>query len=139
MPMHKLSSLTNDDLTEAAAKATNAQRDGPLPPFSDGPLPPFSDEALALRFAERYAGDLRFVASWGKWLTWDGMRWRIDNTVRASTTRAPSAVRPPPTAINGSSPSLLRAERLSPPSSVSRALTVALPPPSINGTRTHGR
>ena len=85
--MHKLSSLTNDDLTEAAAaaaaKATNTQRDTPLPPFSDGPLPPFSDEALALRFAECHAGDLRFVASWGKWLTWDGMRWRIDNTVRA--------------------------------------------------------
>jgi hypothetical protein len=68
MPMHKLSSLTNDDLTEAsaAAKATNTQRDRPLPPFSDGPLPPFSDEALALRFAERHAGDLRFVTSWGK-------------------------------------------------------------------------
>ena len=60
MPMHKLSSLTNDDLTEAAAKATNTQRDRPPPPFSDGPLPPFSDEALALRFAECHAGDLCF-------------------------------------------------------------------------------
>lgn len=49
----------------------------------DGPLPPFSDEAIALRFAERHAGDLRFVAAWGKWLTWDGARWRIDDTVRA--------------------------------------------------------
>jgi hypothetical protein len=29
-----------------------------------------SDEALALRFAERHANDLRFVAAWGKWLSW---------------------------------------------------------------------
>lgn len=87
MPMHKLSSLSSDDLAElmaqAAAKAKNAERDGTLPPSSDGSLPPFSDEALALRFAERHAGDLRFVAAWGKWLTWDGRRWRIDDTVRA--------------------------------------------------------
>jgi putative DNA primase/helicase len=79
MPMHKLSSLTSDDLAErkaeAAAKARNAQRDGPLPPFSD--------EALALRFAERHLGDLRFVAAWNKWLIWDGARWRIDDTILA--------------------------------------------------------
>jgi putative DNA primase/helicase len=79
MPMHKLSSLTNDDLTEvmaeAAAKASNAQRDRPLPPFSD--------EALALRFAERHLGDLRFVAAWNKWLIWDGARWRMDDTILA--------------------------------------------------------
>ena len=33
------------------------------------PRPPaFSDEALALRFAELHADDLRYVAAWGKWL-----------------------------------------------------------------------
>ena len=41
--------------------------------------PEFSDEALALRFADRHAGDLRFVAAWGKWLIWDGARWRFDD------------------------------------------------------------
>ncbi len=30
--------------------------------------PAFSDEALALRFAERHAIALRYVAAWGKWL-----------------------------------------------------------------------
>ncbi len=30
--------------------------------------PAFSDEALALRFAERHADDLRYVAAWGRWL-----------------------------------------------------------------------
>jgi putative DNA primase/helicase len=45
--------------------------------------PPFTDEALALRFAQRHAGDLRYVAAWSKWLTWDGRRWRFDDTLFA--------------------------------------------------------
>jgi hypothetical protein len=50
----------------------------------DGPRPPaFTDEALALRFAERHAHDLRYVAPWSKWLAWDGTRWQFDDTLRA--------------------------------------------------------
>jgi putative DNA primase/helicase len=45
--------------------------------------PEFSDEALALRFAECHAGTLRYVDPWGKWLAWDGKRWRFDNTLHA--------------------------------------------------------
>jgi putative DNA primase/helicase len=45
--------------------------------------PIFSDEDLALRFAERHAEDLRYVADWGKWLSWDGTHWRFDDTLRA--------------------------------------------------------
>ena len=52
------------------------------PNLDDRP-PAFSDEALALRFAETHAADLRFVAAWGKWLTWDGVRWRFDDTLHA--------------------------------------------------------
>ena len=55
----------------------------PITPDKQRPPPLFSDEALALRFAERHAGDLRFVAAWNKWLIWDGKRWRIDDTVWA--------------------------------------------------------
>jgi putative DNA primase/helicase len=48
------------------------------------PRPPeFSDESLALRFAELHANDLRYVAAWGRWLLWDGIRWQIDNTLAA--------------------------------------------------------
>src|SRR5687768_479002 len=48
------------------------------------PRPPtYADEALALRFAEQHQADLRFVAAWGKWLTWDGRRWRPDETLAA--------------------------------------------------------
>ena len=45
------------------------------------PRPPaFSDEALALRFAELHADDLRYVAAWGKWLIvgWRALAVRRD-------------------------------------------------------------
>jgi putative DNA primase/helicase len=45
--------------------------------------PAFSDEALALRFAERHANDLRYVAAWDKWLSWTGTHWRFDDTLHA--------------------------------------------------------
>ncbi len=45
--------------------------------------PAFSDEALALRFAERHANGLRYVAAWGKWLSWTGTHWRLDDTLNA--------------------------------------------------------
>ncbi|HEV2546258.1 MAG TPA: phage/plasmid primase, P4 family [Stellaceae bacterium] len=44
---------------------------------------PFTEEALALRFAEEHVGDLRYVALWGKWLEWDGTRWRAEETLHA--------------------------------------------------------
>jgi putative DNA primase/helicase len=48
------------------------------------PRPPaFSDDALALRFCDRHADNLRFVAAWGKWFRWDGTRWRQDDTLYA--------------------------------------------------------
>ena len=48
------------------------------------PRPPaFTDEALALRFAETHANDLRYVAGWGRWLFFDGTRWRFDETLLA--------------------------------------------------------
>jgi putative DNA primase/helicase len=50
---------------------------------SDARPPAFSDEALALLFAERHAFDLRFVAAWGKWLSWAGDHWRFDDTLHA--------------------------------------------------------
>ena len=44
-------------------------------------LPRFSEEALALRFSRRYEGELRYVAGWGRWMCWDGTRWREDDTL----------------------------------------------------------
>ena len=48
------------------------------------PRPPaFSDDALALRFADKHADDLRYVAMWNKWLSWTGTHWRFDETLSA--------------------------------------------------------
>jgi hypothetical protein len=48
-----------------------------------GMAPSFSEEALALEYATRYAGRLRHVDQWGKWLYWDGRQWLFDETRRA--------------------------------------------------------
>ena len=44
-------------------------------------LPGQSEEALALQFASRHCEDLRYVAQWGRWLTWDEKHWRFDETL----------------------------------------------------------
>ena len=43
--------------------------------------PLYSDDALALRFAERHAGELRYVATWSRWMHWNGARWQPDDTL----------------------------------------------------------
>jgi putative DNA primase/helicase len=40
----------------------------------------FTEDAIALRFAERHASDLRYVAKWGKWFRWTGSRWEDEET-----------------------------------------------------------
>jgi putative DNA primase/helicase len=45
--------------------------------------PEFSDEEIALEFAAAHRDDLRYVASWTRWLTWDGGRWSDDKTLQA--------------------------------------------------------
>ena len=44
-------------------------------------LPLCSDEALALKFVEQHADDLRYTALWGRWHAWHGSRWAADNTL----------------------------------------------------------
>lgn len=46
-----------------------------------GTLKPDSEDALALIFAERYAGELRYVAMWGRWLRYNGVCWSHDDTL----------------------------------------------------------
>ena len=47
----------------------------------------FSEEDLALQFAERHAGRLRYVAAWNQWLEFDGKCWNEDKT-RATFSKA---------------------------------------------------
>ena len=39
-----------------------------------------TEDALALRFSERHAEDLRYIATKGIWLKWDGARWYPEAT-----------------------------------------------------------
>jgi putative DNA primase/helicase len=40
-------------------------------------------DAVATEFAEQYANTFRYVAIWNRWLQWDGIRWRIEETLDA--------------------------------------------------------
>lgn len=45
-----------------------------------------SHDALALELGRRsWDRDAKYVASWGKWLFWDGVRWRKDETLEHMT------------------------------------------------------
>lgn len=46
-----------------------------------GELPPTAEDSIALEFAERHAHELRYVALWGRWLSYDGTRWAFDDTL----------------------------------------------------------
>jgi putative DNA primase/helicase len=75
-----------DRVEEAAQKRVAANRNAGRPsrePIGEARPPAFSDDAMALRFAKRHAGDLRFVALWNKWLIWTGTVWRFDDTLHA--------------------------------------------------------
>ncbi len=43
-----------------------------------------TEDALALAFTRRYHRDWRYVAIWGRWLVWDGQRWRTEDTLAAT-------------------------------------------------------
>lgn len=42
---------------------------------------PISDDELARRFTSRHRQNFRYVASWGRWLLWDGCRFTDDDSM----------------------------------------------------------
>jgi putative DNA primase/helicase len=50
---------------------------------SEDRAPEFSDQALALQFAGVHQWQLKYVAAWGQWYSWDGKVWKIDSTLAA--------------------------------------------------------
>jgi putative DNA primase/helicase len=44
---------------------------------------PLTEDALAIRFSERHADELRYIATKGTWLKWDGGRWYAEATFLA--------------------------------------------------------
>jgi putative DNA primase/helicase len=77
-----LQKLARDGSTNPIAMAELARRYASEIDTAEDALPPqFSEDALALRFSERHSENLRYVAAWGKWLAWDGVRWSEDATL----------------------------------------------------------
>jgi putative DNA primase/helicase len=42
-----------------------------------------TEDCLALDFISEHVDDLRYVGEWGKWMRWDGQKWREDKTASA--------------------------------------------------------
>lgn len=51
-------------------------------PRDDGPVAsfPLTDMGNAQRLVAQFGHGLRYCHAWGKWLVWDGRRWKIDET-----------------------------------------------------------
>jgi putative DNA primase/helicase len=47
-------------------------------PKATAPNYPRNDMERAVRFAKRFAGELKYVYAWKKWLRWDAVRWVPD-------------------------------------------------------------
>ena len=78
----ELQKLATDGSVSPAAMAEVAARfTAEVVSEVDAIPPQFSEESLALRFSRQYAGQLRYVAGWGRWMCWDGTRWREDDTL----------------------------------------------------------
>src|ERR1051326_2587243 len=41
---------------------------------------PFTDVGNAQRLVAAHGPELRYCATWRKWLVWDGTRWKVDDT-----------------------------------------------------------
>ena len=64
----------------AGGRAAGSGRCGPGDHTPKSVPPEASEDALADRFRLRHGSDWRYVALWGSWLGWNGMRWREDET-----------------------------------------------------------
>ncbi len=67
---------------------SRSQRKGILPKKAVAEVKPpeFSDDALALEFAEKTAGYLRFCPEVRSWMSWNGQRWQKDHAGTAINT-----------------------------------------------------
>ena len=57
-----------------------AESVGKYPAGDDRKKFPPTDTGLAERFALQHGANVRYCYPWGKWLVWDGTRWKIDDS-----------------------------------------------------------
>jgi putative DNA primase/helicase len=49
----------------------------------DRPVPAGLEDSVALEFSALHVDRLRYVAAWNKWVEWDDVRWRFEDTLHA--------------------------------------------------------
>lgn len=69
------------DVTDDGAEIVPLRGAAALDPL---PREPWTELGYAHRLVHVYGGELRYVAAWRRWLTWDGKRWCHDGTGRAA-------------------------------------------------------
>jgi hypothetical protein len=77
----KVQRMAIDPSVPTAALAAIGNDLTDLAPGIECPPPRFSEEALALRFSEQYAEDLRYVCRWGHCMRWNGVLRLQDDTL----------------------------------------------------------
>jgi putative DNA primase/helicase len=76
----------NENATTSEVEPDRLDETGkPTTPDKNEIAPAFSEQALALLFAAAHTDELRYVAAWGKWLIYDGVKWKFDDTRKAWT------------------------------------------------------
>ena len=68
---------TRPEQPQAAAFSVGEE----LPETGRQQAPRLAEDTLALLFTERHADNLRYVATWSRWMRWDGCRWGTDATL----------------------------------------------------------
>jgi putative DNA primase/helicase len=71
------------DALIAQAPEQAKQQQQPQEGAADAPADGGLEDRIALDFSALHVDRLRYVAPWNKWLEWDGMRWRFEDTLHA--------------------------------------------------------
>jgi len=72
----------NDLLKAGHVDAIRRMVDTARSPAAPARTFPCTDLGNAERFAAQHRENVRFCHTWGKWLTWTGQRWKVDDTGR---------------------------------------------------------
>jgi putative DNA primase/helicase len=73
--------ISESEFEEWKAKRPANETECATKPNGEVIAPELTEDSLALRFADLYTDKLRYVAGWGKWLTWTGTHWEFENTL----------------------------------------------------------
>jgi len=72
--------MTDDTVSVVQLKKIRAQK---AAASATGKTPSDLEDRVALHFANQYADHFRYIASWGRWMLWNGTHWEHEDTLAA--------------------------------------------------------